>query len=61
MELPNTLKGLGTAVNVCAVIAGGLIGTLTGELINIAKGSRTHKVYIHPLPASPALKKLESR
>ena len=27
----------------------------------IAKGSRTHKVYIHPLSASTALKKLESR
>ena len=111
MEFLNTLKGLGTVVNVCAVIAGGLIGTffgkkikesiqdslmkvlglavmfvglsgalskmliiesgrlsaygtimmiislslgtLIGELINIAKGSRTHKVYIHPLPASP--------
>lgn len=31
MELLNTLKGLGTAVNVCAVIAGGLIGTLFGK------------------------------
>ena len=27
----------------------------------IAKESRTHKVYIHPLSASTALKKLESR
>ncbi len=33
MELLNTLKGLGTAVNVCAVIAGGLIGTLFGKKI----------------------------
>lgn len=33
MEFLNTLKGLGTAVNVCAVIAGGLIGTLFGKKI----------------------------
>lgn len=33
MELLNTLKGLGTAVNVCAVIADGLIGTLFGKKI----------------------------
>ena len=29
--------------------------------VHIAKESRTHKVYIHPLSSSTALKKLESR
>lgn len=33
MEFLNSLKGLGTVVNVCAVVAGGLIGTFFGKKI----------------------------
>ena len=33
MEFLNTLKWLGTVVNVCAIIAGGLIGTFFGKKI----------------------------
>lgn len=33
MEFLNTIKGLGTVVNVCAIIAGGLIGTFFGKKI----------------------------